>query len=89
MPVPISSLRGAINVGERKKKSSMVLIFLAWLVVGVPFAWGVYHTLLNPWSYFSLLRPKRREGSDDQGVCASMAVLRQILHAETVRGTKL
>jgi len=39
-------------VGERKKKSSMVLIFLAWLVVGLPFAWGVYHTLLNSMELF-------------------------------------
>jgi hypothetical protein len=30
-----------------KKPSSIVLVLFAWLVVGVPFAWGVYSTLLD------------------------------------------
>jgi hypothetical protein len=45
-------------VCERKKKSSMVLIFLVWLVVGVPFAWGVYHTLLN---FMELFQPPQTQ----------------------------
>jgi hypothetical protein len=46
-------------VGENKKKSSVVLILLAWLVVGVPFAWGVYHTLLNS---MQLFQPAQTQG---------------------------
>lgn len=29
------------------KKTPPVLIFLAWLVVGIPAGWGIYNTLLN------------------------------------------
>jgi len=32
---------------ENTKQSSKVSILLAWLLVGVPLAWGVYNTLLN------------------------------------------
>jgi hypothetical protein len=36
------------------KHSWKVALFFAWLVVGVPFAWGVYNTLL---SSVQLFRP--------------------------------
>jgi hypothetical protein len=49
-------------MGENKKRSSMVLIFLAWLVVGVPFAWGVYHTLLNSMELFQPVQTQTHEG---------------------------
>jgi hypothetical protein len=37
---------------ETLKKSPTVLILLAWTVVSVPLAWGVYHTLLNSMKLF-------------------------------------
>jgi hypothetical protein len=37
---------------ENAKKSSAVLILLAWLLVGVPLGWGVYNTLLNSMKLF-------------------------------------
>lgn len=35
-----------------EKKSSPVLIALAWLVVCIPAAWGVYNTALNAMKLF-------------------------------------
>jgi hypothetical protein len=34
------------------KKSSAAMIFAAWVLVGVPLAWGVYNTLLNSMKLF-------------------------------------
>ena len=34
-------------MADIRQHSCKVAIFLAWLVVGVPFAWGVYNTLLS------------------------------------------
>jgi hypothetical protein len=34
------------------KKSSTVVIVLAWLMVGIPLGWGVYNTLLNSMNLF-------------------------------------
>jgi hypothetical protein len=38
---------------SEKKKSSSALIALAWLVVCIPSAWGVYNTALNAIKLFS------------------------------------
>jgi hypothetical protein len=38
---------------ETTKKSSHGAILSAWLLVGVPLAWGVYNTLLNSLKLFS------------------------------------
>jgi len=35
-----------------EKKSSPALIALAWLVVSIPAAWGVYNTVLNAMKLF-------------------------------------
>jgi len=35
------------------KKSSPVMIALAWLLVGVPLSWGVYNTVLNSQKLFA------------------------------------
>jgi hypothetical protein len=45
-------------VGDSRTNSSIVVMFLAWLVVGVPFAWGVYNTLL---SSIQLFRPAQTQ----------------------------
>lgn len=37
---------------DNKKKSSAVMILLAWVLVGVPLTWGVYNTLLNSMKLF-------------------------------------
>ena len=37
---------------ENTKKSSPVMILAAWVLVGVPLAWGVYNTLLNSMRLF-------------------------------------
>jgi hypothetical protein len=37
---------------KTEKKSSPALIFLAWLVVGIPMAWGVYYTVINATKLF-------------------------------------
>ena len=34
------------------KKSSAILILLAWIVVGLPAGWGVYNTALNSMKLF-------------------------------------
>lgn len=35
-----------------EKKSSPVLILLAWAFVGLPLSWGVYNTVLNSMKLF-------------------------------------
>lgn len=37
---------------ENLKKSSAASILLAWLLVGIPLAWGVYNTLLSSMKLF-------------------------------------
>jgi hypothetical protein len=37
---------------DTTKKSPAALILLAWIVVSVPLAWGVYNTLLNSMKLF-------------------------------------
>ncbi len=37
---------------ENAKKSSAAMILLAWVLVGVPLAWGVYNTMLNSMKLF-------------------------------------
>jgi hypothetical protein len=37
---------------ENTKKSPVAVIFLAWLLVGIPLAWGVYNTLLSSMNLF-------------------------------------
>jgi len=39
-------------VEENAKKSSAAMILLAWVLVGVPLAWGVYNTMLNSMKLF-------------------------------------
>jgi hypothetical protein len=39
-------------MAENVKKSSGVLILVAWLVVGIPLGWGVYNTLLGAMKLF-------------------------------------
>ncbi len=34
------------------KKSSVGMIILCWLIVGVPLGWGVYNTLLSSMTLF-------------------------------------
>ena len=40
------------RVQENTKKSTPAAILLAWVLVGVPLAWGVYNTLLNSMKLF-------------------------------------
>jgi hypothetical protein len=35
-----------------EKKTSPVTILLAWLIVSIPTAWGVYNTVLNALKLF-------------------------------------
>jgi len=35
-----------------QRKSSAILILLAWMVVGIPAGWGVYNTALNSMKLF-------------------------------------
>jgi hypothetical protein len=44
------------------KHSWRVAIFVAWLVVGVPFAWGVYNTLLSSVQLFRPAQTHTLEG---------------------------
>jgi hypothetical protein len=37
---------------ENTKKSSPVMILFAWLLIGVPLAWGVYNTVLSSQKLF-------------------------------------
>jgi len=37
---------------ENIKKSPVVVIVLAWLLVGIPLGWGVYNTLLSSMNLF-------------------------------------
>jgi hypothetical protein len=39
-------------MSENTKKSSPAMILVAWALVGVPLAWGVYNTLLNSMKLF-------------------------------------
>jgi hypothetical protein len=39
-------------MSENTKKSSPAMILAAWVLVGVPLAWGVYNTLLNSMKLF-------------------------------------
>jgi hypothetical protein len=39
-------------MSESSNKSSPALILFAWLLVGVPLAWGVYNTLLSSMKLF-------------------------------------
>ena len=39
-------------MSENTKPSSTATILLAWLVVGIPLAWGVYNTLLSAMKLF-------------------------------------
>jgi hypothetical protein len=35
------------------KKSSPALVLLAWVIVGIPAAWGIYFTVLNATKLFT------------------------------------
>ncbi len=39
-------------MAENIKKSSGVLILVAWLIVGIPLGWGVYNTVLSSMKLF-------------------------------------
>jgi hypothetical protein len=39
-------------MNENTKKSPPAMILAAWVLVGVPLAWGVYNTLLNSMKLF-------------------------------------
>ena len=39
-------------MAENTKQSSKGMILLAWLLVGIPLAWGVYNTLLSSMKLF-------------------------------------
>jgi|HubBroStandDraft_5_1064220.scaffolds.fasta_scaffold257158_2 hypothetical protein len=41
-----------VEMSENTKKSSPAVILAAWVLVGVPLAWGVYNTLLNSMKLF-------------------------------------
>jgi hypothetical protein len=49
-----SYARRTVEVSENAntKKSSPAMILAAWVLVGVPLAWGVYNTLLNSMKLF-------------------------------------
>jgi hypothetical protein len=49
---PCSCTRENLKMAENTKQSSKAMILLAWLLVGVPVAWGVYNTLLNSMNLF-------------------------------------
>jgi MFS family permease len=54
--VATSSAAGAIGEAAARaaeKKTSVVMLFLAWLVVGVPLAWGAYRTVQTATKFFS------------------------------------
>jgi hypothetical protein len=40
-------------MAENTKKSSPALILLAWLIVCIPLAWGVYNTFLSSLKLFA------------------------------------
>jgi hypothetical protein len=42
---------------DQVKKSSAVLVLLAWLVVSIPAGWGVYNTVLNAIKLFTNTAP--------------------------------
>jgi hypothetical protein len=39
---------------DSTRKSSPAMILFAWLLVGVPLAWGVYNTVLNSQKLFQV-----------------------------------
>ena len=39
-------------MAENVKKSPVVAILVAWLLVGIPLGWGVYNTLLSSMKLF-------------------------------------
>jgi hypothetical protein len=41
-----------MDADSNATKSSGFSLLLAWLIVGVPLAWGVYNTLLNSMKLF-------------------------------------
>jgi hypothetical protein len=41
------------NTAAQTKKSSPVLVLLAWIVVCIPAAWGIYNTALNAMKLFT------------------------------------
>jgi hypothetical protein len=45
-------------MSESVKKSSSGAILVAWLLVGVPLAWGVYNTLLSSMKLFEAVPGK-------------------------------
>ena len=41
-----------MGADSNEKKSSGLSLLVAWAIVGVPLAWGVYNTLLNSMKLF-------------------------------------
>jgi len=41
------------QTSTQTKKSSPALILLAWVIVGIPAAWGIYFTVLNATKLFT------------------------------------
>jgi hypothetical protein len=41
-----------MGADSKAKKSSGLSLLVAWAIVGVPLAWGVYNTLLNSMKLF-------------------------------------
>jgi len=41
-----------MGADSNAKKSSGLSLLVAWTIVGVPLAWGVYNTLLNSMKLF-------------------------------------
>jgi hypothetical protein len=44
--------KSGVEMSENTKKSSPAMILAAWVLVGVPLAWGVYNTVLNSMRLF-------------------------------------
>ena len=42
---------------ETEKKSSVIIILLAWIVVGLPAGWGIYNTARNSMKLFQQSPP--------------------------------
>jgi hypothetical protein len=42
---------------ETEKKSSAIIILLAWIVVGLPAGWGIYNTARNSMKLFQQSPP--------------------------------
>jgi hypothetical protein len=41
-----------MDADSNPKKSSGFILLLAWTIVGLPLAWGVYNTLMNSMKLF-------------------------------------